>query len=725
MKPIRAGIVLGLSLSVAPLVWAKPMAIYNTNPLGLAAPDKNGHLWGTDAKNGKQAQQVVNYRYNSDGSIQPIPYSGSYIPGLKPKSNAIKWINTGHVEQVWPLPDGSVLFASQIFTDTPTKAGYSFLYKLKPKTNSVGNNAPHYNNKQPVLYMGARNEQHKAHVGVLHNRSLLVATINKATVLFYGEYNFSGNGPVALWKSTNMGDSWTKVVEWNSSGHQTGRIYSVLQNPYNGWIYLTLGDNDDESAIIAWDGTSAPPPNNTPLNKIGNYPGWKVIAGSSRVRTGDLVFTPQPNGKCIWVPTVFTKPEKNLFSQSANYDLTGLKANGVVPYTNKAPAILGFRDNNQKVIYWASYQQGDKTPISLWSSENGGASWSLSNQIPTHNNWISVPQNLYISNNKLVISGRDLELHGKGNSFGSYANFIPLQTTTNQSPTASNDNATTTRDKAVTINILANDTDPQGKLDPNSIKLVAQPQHGQAEILNGSIRYTPNRNFAGGLDSFNYTVKNQLDVSSNPAKVNVFVRVLADDKVSTNPGQAVSVDVLANDVLLNSDKNNITLSKPTHGTATTNLSRTITYTPAPGFTGTDSFTYTIGGGHASAAVWVTVGNKKIQANNDSYTITANDWHGQFFDFPAATGVGGNDTPNLAETTHQFKVTSPIKRISGTGKATISLDFRSSGGFNGILRTEAATAEGRMTDKRGVYQFRYIMVFGNEESNEATATITVN
>ncbi|MCP5098322.1 MAG: tandem-95 repeat protein, partial [Chloroflexi bacterium] len=73
----------------------------------------------------------------------------------------------------------------------------------------------------------------------------------------------------------------------------------------------------------------------------------------------------------------------------------------------------------------------------------------------------------------------------------------------NQLPTAVDDSATTSSETAVTIDVLANDTD--GDNDPLVIDSVTQPSNGTA-VNNGSdVTYTPNAGYQGD-DTFTYTV---------------------------------------------------------------------------------------------------------------------------------------------------------------------------------------------------------------------------
>ncbi len=86
---------------------------------------------------------------------------------------------------------------------------------------------------------------------------------------------------------------------------------------------------------------------------------------------------------------------------------------------------------------------------------------------------------------------------------------------------------------------------------------------------------------------------------------------LADDDVATTQtATAVTVDVLSNDSDPDGDAISVTdVGDPANGTASLNTDGTITYTPDGGFTGTDSFTYTVAdpdGETDTATVSVTV-----------------------------------------------------------------------------------------------------------------------
>ena len=73
----------------------------------------------------------------------------------------------------------------------------------------------------------------------------------------------------------------------------------------------------------------------------------------------------------------------------------------------------------------------------------------------------------------------------------------------NAAPVAVDDTAATPAGDPVTIDVLANDTDPDG--DAIAVSSVGAPAHGAAETVDGAVRYTPVEGFAGE-DTFTYTV---------------------------------------------------------------------------------------------------------------------------------------------------------------------------------------------------------------------------
>ncbi len=115
--------------------------------------------------------------------------------------------------------------------------------------------------------------------------------------LFIGEYNFnkaripgSVNDRVRIMKSVDRGETWTKVVEWNTNGsNQIGHIHAMKQDPYTGEIYICAGDYNSRIGILKWDGSSSWTDNRT-LSQTGSTTGFRVFSGLQRYRTCDILF---------------------------------------------------------------------------------------------------------------------------------------------------------------------------------------------------------------------------------------------------------------------------------------------------------------------------------------------------------------------------------------------------------------------------------------------------
>jgi len=294
-----------------------------------------------------------------------------------------------------------------------------------------------------------------------------------------------------------------------------------------------------------------------------------------------------------------------------------------------------------------------------------------------------------------------------GNGGTDTATVSVTVTSVNNAPDAADDEATTAEDTAVTIPVLANDTDDDG--DTLSVTSTSIPGHGSATInADKTITYTPAANYHGS-DTFTYTISDG-NGGTDTATVSVTITSVndvpdaADDEATTAEDTAVTIPVLTNDT--DADDDDIlsvtSTSIPGHGSATINADKTVTYTPAATYHGDDTFTYTISDGNggtdtATVSVTVTSVNNAPDAADDEATTAE--------DTAVTIPVLANDTDDDGDT---LSVTSTS--IPGHGSATINADKT-------ITYTPAANYHGSDT-------FTYTISDGNGGTDTATVSVTI-
>jgi large repetitive protein len=219
----------------------------------------------------------------------------------------------------------------------------------------------------------------------------------------------------------------------------------------------------------------------------------------------------------------------------------------------------------------------------------------------------------------------------------------------NGAPEANDDPVTTNEDTPVVINVLANDTDPDG--DPLTVTIGSGPNNGTLTPGPGnSFTYTPNPNYCG-TDSFTYTVTDPGGLSDtatviiNVACIND-APVAVDDNYTTNEDQTLTISVpgvLGNDTDVDGTALSVVNNtQPGHGTVTLNSNGSFTYTPNANYCGPDSFNYTASDGQLTDSATVTINvtciNDPPLAVPDNYSIG----QGQTLTVPVP-GVLANDT----------------------------------------------------------------------------------
>jgi hypothetical protein len=257
---------------------------------------------------------------------------------------------------------------------------------------------------------------------------------------------------------------------------------------------------------------------------------------------------------------------------------------------------------------------------------------------------------------------------------------------------AAGDTQTLTANIPASVSVLANDTyNGQPASSTNvTVTITTPPATGTATVnANGTIGFTPAAGFSGPV-SFTYTIcaPGQTTICSS-APVNLTVNaviVASPDQNTTTSGTPLITTVLANDLRngLPASITNVTValaSQPANGAAVLNVNGTITYTPTVGFSGVNSFSYTIcdiaqPGICSTTTASITV-ISTVVANPDSQTLTA----GIATTIPVLTNDLRNSQPASA-TNVTVTVTTPPATGTATVNANGTIGYAPASGFSG-------------------------------------------
>ncbi len=283
---------------------------------------------------------------------------------------------------------------------------------------------------------------------------------------------------------------------------------------------------------------------------------------------------------------------------------------------------------------------------------------------------------------------------------------VTVNAAQNTPPTAVADNfSTTTGTGPITLDVLDNDYDADDG-DTLTISALGNTNAGGSVSISGNgpnntLSYTPAAGFTG-IESFSYTISDsagatasaQVKVSVDPVDVvlNTPPTAVADNFSTTAGTGPITLDVLDNDYDAD-DGDTLTISALGNTNAGGSVSisgngpnNTLSYTPAAGFTGIESFSYTISdsaGATASTQVSVSVGavlNTPPSAVADDFSLATDSG-------PATLNVLANDyDADAGDNLTIISVGNPAfgGSVSISGNAANNrLNYSPAAGFSGV------------------------------------------
>ena len=236
--------------------------------------------------------------------------------------------------------------------------------------------------------------------------------------------------------------------------------------------------------------------------------------------------------------------------------------------------------------------------------------------------------------------------------------------------------------------------------------LVANPTKGTVSLSNNIATYTPTIN-ENGTDTFTYKLSN-----SNTATATITITPVNDPPVAVADAYSVledsglnSLNLVLNDTDIDTATSTLTLTSVTTsggGTVAINAdNKSVDYTPANNFNGTETITYTVSDGSLSdntgvLTITVTPVNDPPVAVADAYTVLEDS--------------GLNSLNLVLNDTDIDTATSTLTLISvttsGSGTVAInadnkSVDYTPANNFNGTETITYTVSDGSLSDNTGV------------------------
>ena len=339
------------------------------------------------------------------------------------------------------------------------------------------------------------------------------------------------DGSIGLWKSDGTVAGTTQV---------STTPLTILSTPVvaNGYLYF-VANNGSSDGIYRSDGTPAGTgPFVVPASPDASGPYQPVVAGN-------YVFyaTCSNSNFCTMYSADQTTGQRTALAEVGNtippsWAPLGNKvifqgkssSSGIEPWvTDGTPAgthllvdtvqggangsPVSFINFNGLMYFTIQRQDPGRIVYEYWRTDATTAGTVRIDNVPA----IPIPYGLNVT---AGVFGQHLLFDGSDGSHG-----LELWSLDNAQPVLNADTATTPSDVALTIDVLANDVDSDGAMDPASTRIVQQPAHGAAAVVpgTGALQYTATAGYVGP-DSLTYVASDvQQYAAASAATVSVTV----------------------------------------------------------------------------------------------------------------------------------------------------------------------------------------------------------
>jgi len=304
--------------------------------------------------------------------------------------------------------------------------------------------------------------------------------------------------------TTTSADSTGAAVYIDLGGSQPTCVHSnpsLAFSPVQGpWVAagtavnftLTLTNNDSSACS-----------NNSFSLSTSKPSGWSTALSKTSIS-----LAPGASGSATLTVTSATSASDGFYSIGTAVTGTGNSASGSVTYvvdnpvaSNSPPVAKNDSASTQQgtavnvaVLGNDSDPDGDALSVTSTSGVNGTAT------INGNGTLTYTPPASFSGTENFAYTISD----GKGASASATVSVQVAATSTNRAPLANDDSASVVKGSSVTINVLANDSDPDG----DSLTIISVNQGAKGAVKNngnGTLTYTPAKNFKSS-DAFAYTI---------------------------------------------------------------------------------------------------------------------------------------------------------------------------------------------------------------------------
>lgn len=312
--------------------------------------------------------------------------------------------------------------------------------------------------------------------------------------------------------------NWLDTTVTVTNVEEAGTVeFSSVQPQVDTPLTTSLVDPDGITSSITWTWQ---------VSLVGNPSGWSTISGATSER-----YTPVTGDVGRYLRAIASYDDGYSNGKSAN----AVSENTVraVPVSNDPPQFLTsttWRSVEENVP--AGTNIGD--PVEAIDDANDRLTYLLEG---TNAGMFSIVRSTGQIQTRLPLDYEtatsysvDVKSIDPSNASSTITVIIAV-TNVDEAPEAVDDTASATEDgSAVTIDVLANDSDPEDM--QLTLTSVTQPDNGRAAIVGTNVEYTPDAGFYG-TDSFTYTVS---DPNSNSSVGNVVVNVAAESDATVQTG---------------------------------------------------------------------------------------------------------------------------------------------------------------------------------------------